>query len=48
MLIFGHIKVRTGLSRAKIREESVFEVRLAVAAQKLDQHYEKLFFDPKR
>ena len=42
--IFGHTDLRIGVSRAKFGAESDFEVRLAVAPQKLGQNSEKLNF----
>ena len=40
----GHTDLRIGVSRAKFGAESDFEVRLAVAPQKLGQNSEKLNF----
>ena len=44
--IFGRTDLREGVSGAKFDAESDFEVRLAVALQKLSQNCKKLFFDP--
>ena len=43
-MIFGRTDLRIGLSGAKFREQSDFEVRLAIAPQKPDQNGEKLIF----
>ena len=43
-MIFGRTDLREGVSGAKFDAESDFEVRLAVALQKLDQLGEKLTF----
>ena len=46
-MIFGGTDLRTGVSGAKFDAESDFEVRLAVALQKLGQNCEKLIFRSK-
>ena len=44
---YGRTDLRKDVSRAKFREESDFEVRLAVALQKPDQNNEKLILGSK-
>ena len=41
-MIFGRTDLRIGLSGAKFREQSDFEVRLAVAPQKPSKNNKKL------
>ena len=41
MTFFGRTDLRKGVSRAKFREESDFEVRLVVAPQNLSKNVEK-------
>ena len=43
-MIFGRTDLRKGESGAKFDAESDFEIGLAVAPQKPDQHNEKLIF----
>ena len=43
-MILGRTNLRKGVSGAKFDAESDFDVRLAVAPQKLDQNSEKLIF----
>ena len=43
-MIFGRTDLRIGLSGAKFREQSDFEVRLAVAPQKPSKKDKKLIF----